>query len=90
MLDLNEALKDMKTKDYRDGGGTFSIAFITCNRDKRTGGDIISIKNAHSCGLPPKCKGHEMRGVKDMDTGKPYAVHNRLIIEYNGHEIFWI
>lgn len=89
-IDLKLALADMKTKDYRDGGGTFGIVFLTANRDKKTGGEIIRLTNAHQCGLPPNCKGHEMRGVKDMATGKPYAVHNRLIFEYNGEEIFWV
>lgn len=89
MINLKDALADMKTKDYRDGGGNFSICFITCHREKKTGGDIISLNNAQQCGLPPNCKGHEMRGVRDMDTGKPYAVHNRLIVMYNGLEIFW-
>lgn len=89
-IEIKDVLTDMKTKDYRDGGKTFSIKFMTCNREKKTGGDIIELKTAHQCGLPPNCKGHEMRGIKDMETGKPYAVHNRLMLEYDGQEIYWI
>lgn len=89
-IDLKVALQDIDKKDYRDGNGNFAIAFMTCDRTKKTGGEIIILTNACKCGLPPTCKGHEMRGIKDMETGKPYAVHNRLIFTYNEQEIYWV
>lgn len=80
----------MNKKDYRDNNGTFAIRFLTCNRAKEKGGELIYLEAAYQCGLPPNCKGLEMRGVKCALTGKPYAVHNRLIFEYDDEDVFWI
>lgn len=90
MIDLKQALKEMKQKDYRDNNGSFAIVFLTCNRHLKTGGELINLKNACAMGLPPNCTDHEMRGVKDMETGKRYAVHNRLMFMYNNEEIIWV
>lgn len=90
MIELKHALREIDKMDFRDGNGNFSIVFLTCNRDKKTGGELIRLENANSCGLPPNCKGHEMRGIKDNETEKRYAVHNRLIFQFNNEEIFWI
>ena len=90
MIDLKHALIEMKQKDFRDNNGNFSVLFLTCNRDKKMGGNWIKIPNACRCGLPPHCKEHEMIGVKDMDTGKKYAIHNRLIFEFNNQPIYWV
>lgn len=88
-ISLRDALREIDLKDYRDGRGDFSVVFMKCHRDDRTGGDLVFLDKACSCGLPPTCKGHEMRGIKDMETGRPYAVHNRLLFVFNGKEIFW-
>ena len=90
MIDLKEALRIIREKDYRDGKGSFSLTFGTANRDEATGGELINLKKACGCGLPKNCKGHEMIGIKCMETGKPYAVHNRLIFEFNDQEIIWV
>lgn len=90
MILLKDALNLIDSKDYRDGNGNFAIAFVTCDRTKKTGGEIIELINACAAGLPPNCKGHEMRGIKDMDSGKPYAVHNRLIFTVNKQEVYWV
>lgn len=88
-LDLAAVLADIKTKDYRDNNGTFEIRFVTAHRIKRNGGEFIHLEKACRAGLPPNCDGHEMIGLRDMETGKPYAVHNRLILDYNKQEVFW-
>lgn len=90
MISLRDALQHIDARDYRDSNGTFSIQFMTCHRAKREGGQIITIEKAAKCGLPPNCKGHAMRGIKDSDTGKKTAVHNNLIFTLNGMEVFWI
>lgn len=90
IISLKEALQFIDKHDYRDGNGSFKIAFMLTNRTELTGGDIIILENACRMGLPPNCKDHEMRGIKDMDTGKPYAVHNRLMFSLNDQEIYWI
>lgn len=90
VIDLKDALREIDKKDYRDGNGTFSIVFMTCNRVKKTGGEIKVIPQAYKCGLPANCKGHEMRGILNMETGKKTAVHNRLIFQVNKHEVYWV
>jgi hypothetical protein len=90
VIDLKTALREIDKKDYRDGNGTFSIVFMTCDRNRKTGGEIRVIRNACKCGLPKDCKSYAMRGIMDMDTGKKTAIHNYLIFQYNKHEVYWI
>ena len=90
MIELKIALRQIDKMDFRDGQGKFSIVFMTCDRTKKKGGELIRLDNANSCGLPPNCKKHEMRGILCNDTGKKYAVHNRLIFQFNNEEIYWI
>lgn len=90
MIEFKEALREIDKKDFRDNNGTFQLTFMTCDTHRNTGGEIISIAKACKCGLPPNCKNQEMRGIKNMDTAKPYAVHNALIFKINQQNIFWI
>lgn len=90
MIELKHALRHIDRMDYRDNQGEFSILFLTCHRDKRSGGEWVRLDKACSMGLPPTCKGLEMRGIRDMETGKKYAVHNRLIFQFNEENIYWI
>lgn len=90
MISLKDALQYIKKRDYRDGNGNFSAAFMLCNRHKQTGGEILVLENACACPIPPTCNGHAMVGIKDMETGKPYAVHNYLLFQLNGQEIYWV
>lgn len=90
MIEHKAALDLIKTIGYRDNKGSFKVAFLKCNRHKKTGGQWVILDNACSCGLPPNCNGHEMVGIRDMQSGKEYAVHNRLIFELNEQEIYWV
>ena len=90
MLDLKSGIKFIKSRDYRDGNGTFQVAFLKCNRTKKIGGEYVSLENACHCGLPPNCQDHEMIGIMDMDTGKKFAVHIRLLFDLNKQPIYWI
>lgn len=76
--------------DYRDGTGPFSITFMTCDRNRKTGGEIIVLESANKCGVPDSCKDREMRGIKCNQTGKRYAVHNRLMFTFNNENIYWV
>ncbi|MBC7416642.1 MAG: hypothetical protein H7325_00620, partial [Pedobacter sp.] len=82
-------IREIDKKDYRDGNGCFSILFMTLDTNRNTGGELIELRNAAKCALPPNCKAHEMRGIKDLDTGKPYPVHNRLIFKFDNKPIYW-
>ena len=90
MIELKIGLRIIDKRDFRDHNGDFKIKFMTCHRAKKTGGEFIELESACKMGLPPNCKGHEMRGIKDMLTGKKYAVHNRLIYEINGQKVYWV
>jgi len=90
MIALKDTLRAIKLHDYRDGRGTFSVIFLTCNRAKKTGGELIELTEACAMGLPPNCKDSDMIGIKDMSTGKPYAVHNKLIFQFNKQEVYWV
>ena len=83
MIHLNDALAAMKDKQ-----APFAIAFVTCSSDKKTGGEIIRLDNAVECGLPYKSK--QRIGIKQLNNSHhPFAVHIRLITEYNGDKVFW-
>lgn len=90
MLELKKALNEIRYKDYRDGKGNFSACFMLLNRNQKTGGELLALSNACGCGLPPTCKGIDMVGIMDMETGKRYPVHNRLLFQLNGQEIYWV
>lgn len=90
MIELKEAIREIDRKGKKDGNGSFAIQFMTLDNKRDSGGELIKLKNAVGCGLPPNCKGHEMRGIMDLETHKPYAVHNRLIFQFNNLPIYWI
>jgi len=90
VIAFKEAIREIDKRDFRDGNGSFALVFMTCDVNRKTGGELISLVNACKCGLPPNCKTHDMRGIKDLETGKKYAVHNRLIFQYNKQEIYWV
>lgn len=90
MIELKMALRIIDKKDFRDNNGDFAITFLTTDRTKRTGGEFIELRNACRMGLPPNCKDRQMRGIRDMQTGKKYAVHNRLIFGFNGQKVYWV
>jgi hypothetical protein len=90
VIELKLALRKIDQMDYRDGNGSFSIVFLTADRNRKTGGEFIVLKDANKCGIPSGCKDHEMRGIRCNDTGKKYAVHNRLMFQFNNEDIYWI
>jgi len=90
MQELKLALREIRHKDFRDNNGHFQVMFLTCNRTEQTGGELIDLPEASGCGIPPNCKDHEMIGIRCNQTGKRYAVHNRLIFQLNNQDIFWI
>jgi len=90
MLDYNAALKLIKSKDFRDRKGDFSAVFLSADRTRNTGGDLVCLEHACGCGLPRSCQDQEMIGIMDMDTGRRYPVHTRLIFQIDKQEIYWV
>lgn len=67
---------------------TFSITFLKCNRDKKTGGELISLVKAQKHGLKAQPGYKYMVGIYDPETGRRMAVHEKLIFKFNGQEVF--
>lgn len=68
---------------------SFSITFMTCNRETKKGGQIITIARAQKTGLKNAPGNKFLIGIYCHDTGKRYPVHERLIFKLNGQEIYW-
>ena len=49
MIRLGEVLKQMDYLDEKNQPVKFQMKFVTANRDKNTGGEIIEIKDACKC-----------------------------------------
>lgn len=82
----------------------FSLVFSTANREKGTGGEIIEVKKAvlmksrrkaasgqHAKTPLRKANEHEnsIRNIWCLTTERPYAVHIRLIDQFNSTTIIW-
>src|SRR3546814_20775799 len=78
MVELKDALKEIDEKHHRDGKGSFRILFLTCHRDKRTGGEWISVPRACSMGLLPNSKVKEMRKRTGAVSGERVSVRVTL------------
>lgn len=66
----------------------FDIKFVTCNQEKKTGGDFMEMKKVVKTGLPYNCSDKFMFGIKVPESGaKPIAIHGRLITRINDQPI---
>lgn len=80
IIPLTDALHLMNDRD-----AVFSIAFVTFNKSKNTGGEIIKIDNARRVGAKFNLTENNMISVRSIDNSNhPYPVHIRLITEFNG------
>ncbi len=83
MLHLNDALAIIN-----DRQSAFSISFISCDEKKKSGGELIAIDKAVSCGLPFESK-HRI-GIRNSENSyHPMAVHQKLITRVNGQKVFY-
>lgn len=72
------------TEDKRQ---SFQIKFISFNKDKKTGGDVIELPRAHRMGAKFNLSKQDMLSVS-QDRGHPYPVHAHLILEVNHQSVF--
>ena len=89
MKQLKDVLREMNPVFEGDDMPVFSLKFMKINRSLKKGGDFVYLERAIKCGLTYSCNKNDMRGIKDLDTGKTTAVHNRLIFEFNNEKVFW-
>ena len=89
MIALETVLNEMRNSEFGKSKKSFAITFLNCNRDKKTGGDLITIINAQKHGLKNTSGYRHLVGIYDHASGKRMAVHERLIFKFNGQEVFW-
>lgn len=90
MIGLTDALNIMDEKDLKGVPIPFEIKFVTYDKAKKKGGEIIHLTNAVRCGQKHNMKENSTIGVTQLNnTHHPYAVHIRLILEFNGNKIFY-
>ena len=89
MIALETVLIQMKDAELGKSQKAFALTFLHCNRDKKTGGEMVTIIKAQKHGLKNKPGYRYMVGIFDHNSGKRMAVHERLIFKFNGQEVFW-
>ncbi|HEY0056278.1 MAG TPA: hypothetical protein VGB63_13055 [Pedobacter sp.] len=89
MLSLKEGIEILNQAVFGESPKTVSIEFGTCNRDKKSGGEIFKLARAQKHGLRNHPGYKYMVGIYDHETGRHIAVHERLIFKINGQEIYW-
>jgi hypothetical protein len=70
-----------------DDSQDFQIKFVTYNKSKGTGGQIIELKNCKRVGANFNLSAHDMISVIQKH-GHPYPIHTHLITEVNNQPIF--
>jgi hypothetical protein len=86
-IHYSELLKLFEEADHERGNNTLSLVYLSCNRNKKTGGEWVRVENVKKCGLPYHCADHEMRGIMHPN-GKIDAIHLRLTFEVNGQQVY--
>jgi len=88
---LKDALQMMEESDGITGDRqTFDVEFITCNREKKTGGEIIRLKGVRKVGSRFHQKKLQMINVQAPGSSyHPFPIHIRLILRVNNEKIYW-
>lgn len=83
-------------------GKPFDVIFVTADREKNTGGEIVEIRGARLA--TPKREGPIARATKKKTAQNHHAnstrnivlanglirkIHIRLIIQFNGKKVIW-
>lgn len=82
---LGEALRVMDQVDGRGVAVPFSITWCLYDRNRRTGGEIRTLKNAVRAGAAHHLGRARQVAVKPADgSGHNIPIHLRLILRVNG------
>jgi hypothetical protein len=80
---LNDALGAMEL------GTPFQIKFVTADRTRKIGGNIIDLKKCVMVGAAHNQKNNDTITVKQViNNGHPYPIHIHLITEFNNQKVF--
>lgn len=67
----------------------FQIKFVTLDKQRKKGGEIIELTEAQRVGASYNMRANDMISVKQLNnTNHPYPVHTHLIIEVNKQKVF--
>jgi len=101
MIALNKALEEMRRKDERGRFVPFSLTFVTCNRAKKTGGELITynhvtlpqrerveLHTAQNQQKNEKKTGYRKTTVMLRTSGDEFReAHIHLIRKFNGEKV---
>lgn len=73
----------------------FSIEFVTCDRKKAKGGQIIRFDHAIFVGGPsraskernPNHYHNHTRNIRHRDSDRIVTIHSHLVLKFNGMEV---
>lgn len=66
----------------------FDIVFCTVDKKRKTGGDIVELRNVTRVSQKHNMQSNETIGVFNPDNLEhPYAVHTWLILKFNNMEV---
>lgn len=82
-ISLNEALA------LTEAEAGFDIRFCSYDSSRKTGGELIDLKDCKRVGASHMMNVNDTIVVKQKGRDRhPYVVHNHLIMEVNGKEIY--
>ena len=103
-ITLVTVLDQMEMMDPDNKPRKFDIKFVTADMNRKTGGEIIEIKNARKCigernkeiiygsgSRPSRKPDHYKNSTRNIlcENGQIRKVHIRLIIEFNGKKVIY-
>lgn len=101
---LKEVLNEIDRTDEQGHPVSFNMKFVTADRKRRTGGEIIEANNVHKCitirnnkvvydSRPHVSRNphHFTNATRNIifPNGQIRKVHIRLIIEFNNQRVLW-
>lgn len=85
-----DAIQQTKQRDETGRPVPFSIRFVTFDKKRKQGGEIIELDNAVRTGLQANTVEHQLIGVKQLhNSHHPYSVHTRLITMLNDKKVYY-
>jgi len=90
MIQLSDALRLMDEKERGGMPLAFDLKFVSFNKAKQTGGEMMELKGVVKCGAKFSLDKNDMIAVRSVENSHhPIPVHIRLITHFNGDKIFW-
>lgn len=89
-IHLADALNIADEKDVHGRKKPFAIKWVSFNKSKQEGGEIMELTEAVKVGSTHSQKDNDLIVVKQLhNSHHPMPVHIRLIIEFNGLKVYY-